>query len=88
MPKDLDPLMKESAVHKSLCEQIPERAPGSLRRQRERNCIPDLRKARDEWERTNRFDEPQGQDCTLTEEQMMLNAALVVCFDTKRHFWR
>lgn len=74
MPKNLEPLVKENFFedHENGYQNGDRlSSPGSLRRQRERRCVTDLRKARDEWSKSDKNKKPLG-DTTLSEEQLLI----------------
>ena len=91
MAKDLEPLVKENVFDNQQGNQANGRipSPSSLRRQKERRYVTDLRKARDEWSKSQEIKKPlDGRTPqVLTEEQLLISMPDVAAFDLKRKIW-
>ena len=90
MARNLDPLIKENPFDKAQRDAVLEAnssSPGSLRRQRERSYVTNLRKAREDWEKTIDVKWSSGKFLTLTEEQMLYTASFIPAFDLLRKTW-
>lgn len=88
MAKNLDPLVKENVFD---CYQNGGRvsSPGSLKRERERRYVTDLRKARFEWSKSAETKKPLSGRAhqVLTEDQLLITVPDVAAFDLKRKDW-
>ena len=90
MARNLDPLIKENPFDKAQRDSVLETnssSPGSLRRQRERSYVTNLRKAREDWEKAIYVKWSSGKFLTLTEEQMLYTASFIPAFDLLRKTW-
>ena len=88
--RNLDPLIKENPFDKAQRDAALEAissSPGSLRRQRERSYVTNLRKAREDWEKAIDVKWSSGNLLTLTEEQMLYTASFIPAFDLLRKTW-
>ena len=93
MAKGLDPLVKENVFDNQQGNHYQNggrvSSPGNLRRQRERRYVTDLRKARDEWSKSEDTKKPlngRGPQA-LTENQLLITVPDVAAFDLKRKEW-